>query len=124
MLATQAVAPKRINWGDGLSDSKDNVRQIHQDKEPVENPTDIKEQDLPKNVFPYSHFRLRQFSEEVKRQLPKELWDNPPDADKNEKIRKALNKQRPITEMIKWNKATDKQKTKGKIKPAKDDEDA
>jgi len=60
-----------------LSDNQDNVRHIHQDKEPVENPTDIKEQDLPKNVFPYSHFRLKQFSEEVKRQLPKELWDNP-----------------------------------------------
>ena len=107
-----------------MSDYKDNVRHIHKDKEPVENPTDIKEQDLPKNVFPYSHFRLKQFSEEVKRQLPRELWDNPPDADRNEKIQKALNKQRPITDSIKWRKAADKQKTKEKLKSVKDNEDA
>ena len=81
------------------------------------------EEKLPDNVYPYSHFRLRQFSEEVKRQLPKELWDNPPDADKNEKIQKALNKQRPITEMIKWQKSVDEQK-KPKLRLVKDDEDA
>ena len=89
----------------------------------MNNDKETEEEKLPDNVYPYSHFRLRQFSEEVKRQLPKELWDNPPDADREEKIRKALNKQRPITEMIKWNKAVDSQK-KPKLRLVKDDEDA
>jgi hypothetical protein len=81
------------------------------------------EEELPNNVYPYTLFRVRQFSEEVKRQLPKELWDNPPDADRNEKIKKALNKQRSITEVIKWRQAVDSQK-KPKLRLVKDDEDA
>ena len=85
--------------------------------------SNIKDEDLPDNVYPYSHFRLRQFSEEVKRSLPKELWDNPPDADRNEKIRKALNKQSPVTEMIKWNKAVTTQKSKANLKLVKDEEE-
>lgn len=84
--------------------------------------SDNKDDELPDNVYPYSHFRLRQFSEEVKRQLPKELWDNPPDADRNEKIRKALNKQSKIADKIKWNQAIDRQKSKAKLKLVKDDE--
>ena len=80
-----------------------------------------KEEKLPDNVYPYSHFRLRQFSEEVKRQLPKELWDNPPDADRNEKIQKALNKQSKIVDRIKWDKAITTQKSKADLKLVKDD---
>lgn len=81
-----------------------------------------KEEELPDNVYPYSHFRLRQFSEEVKRQLPKELWDNPPDADRNEKIKKALNKQSNIVDRIKWDKAVTAQKSKANLKLVKDEE--
>lgn len=82
-----------------------------------------KDDDLPDNVYPYSHFRLRQFSEEVKRQLPKELWENPPDAERNEKIRKALNKQSSIVDKVKWNQALDKQqKSKANLKLVKDEE--
>lgn len=84
--------------------------------------SDNKDDELPDNVYPYSHFRLRQFSEEVKRQLPKELWHNPPDADRNEKIRKALNKQSKIADIVKWNQAVDRQKSKAKLKLVKDDE--
>jgi hypothetical protein len=85
--------------------------------------SDNKDDELPDNVYPYSHFRLRQFSEEVKRQLPKELWDNPPDADRNEKIRKALNKQSKIVDRIKWDKAVTAQKSKAKLKLVKDEEE-
>lgn len=81
-----------------------------------------KEEELPDNVYPYSHFRLRQFSEEIKRQLPKELWDNPPDADRNEKIKKALNKQSNIVDTLKWNKAVTAQKSKANLKLVKDEE--
>jgi hypothetical protein len=80
-----------------------------------------KEEELPDNVYPYSHFRLRQFSEEVKRQLPKELWDNPPDADRNEKIQKALNKQSKIVDRIKWDKAITTQNSKADLKLVKDE---
>lgn len=83
-----------------------------------------KDDDLPDNVYPYSHFRLRQFSEEVKRQLPKELWENPPDAEQNEKFKKALNKQSSIVDKVKWNQALDKQqKPKVNLKLVKDDEE-
>ena len=95
-----------------MSNLKDNIYRLY-DGEEIINPS-VQEKDLPSNVFPYSHFRLRQFSEEVKRSLPKELWENPPEADRNEKIRKALNKQRPVSEMIKWNKAAEKQSKSSK----------
>lgn len=81
-----------------------------------------KEEDLTDNVYPYSHFRLRQFSEEIKRQLPKELWGNPSDADHNEKIKKALNKQSKIVDNIKWDKAITAQKSKADLKLVKDEE--
>lgn len=85
--------------------------------------SDNKDDELPDNVYPYSHFRLRQFSEEVKRQLPKELWDNPPDADRNEKIRKALNKQSKIADAIKWHQAAKAQENKVKLRLVKDEEE-